>query len=70
MKNVYAKMVPNFWIFDLYLQESPSAIVGNETWGNTATKIVILYKPVPHCRKSNVTTCLKSFNFVGHFYPT
>jgi hypothetical protein len=29
--------------FDLYLQESPSAIVGNETWGNRATQIVILY---------------------------
>jgi hypothetical protein len=47
MKNVYAKMVPNFWIFDFYLQESPSAIVGNEIWGNRATKIIILYEPVP-----------------------
>jgi hypothetical protein len=35
--------VPNFWIFDSYLQESPSAIVGNETWGDRATKIVVLY---------------------------
>jgi hypothetical protein len=47
----------NIWIFGIYLQESPSGIVGSETWGNDATKIVILDKPVPHCRKSNVTTC-------------
>jgi hypothetical protein len=47
----------NIWIFGFYLEESPSGIVGSETWGNAATKIVILDKPVPHCRKSNVTTC-------------
>jgi hypothetical protein len=29
-----------------YLQESPSGIVGSETWGNGATKIVILDKQV------------------------
>jgi hypothetical protein len=43
--------------------------VGNETWGNGATKIVILYKPVSHGRKSNVTTCLKFFKLVGLLYP-
>jgi len=56
-------------MFGFYLQESPSGIVGSETWGNGATKIVILDKPVPHCRKSNVTTCWKSFNCDALLYP-
>jgi hypothetical protein len=42
--------------------------VGNETWGNGATKIVILYKPVSHGRKSNITS-LKFFRLLGLLYP-
>ncbi len=41
----------------------------NETRGNGATKIVILYEPVSHSRKSNVTACLKFFKLVGLLYP-
>jgi hypothetical protein len=69
MRNVYEKVVPNIWIFDFYLHESPSGIVGSETLGNGATKIVILDKPIPHCRKSNVIICLKPFNFDALLHP-